>query len=353
MKKALASIAIVALVAAAAFAGGGKDASAAGGDKPVTILFSSTFAETETGGELIKHFAENLEKTSGGKIKVNVKYGGTLYGNDDQLEAVSSGAVQMIALGHNPHGDRLPVLCSIPDFAPNSSENALAYFKHVMFKDPASSKAIADEATANGIKYLNVVAGGANAFCAKFPFTDLAGMAKGSSSFGNMEATKFEALGFRVTQMFPWDMYDSFDRGIVDATQMAFAPMISMSVYEVAKYWMLDNTYTAGNFLTVNLAWWNGLSASQQKLIQDAADEVMNYSAGIYGSAIASEVQLLKDKGCTVVTMSKADFDKFWNAVFMSKTESSLKTAKEKGLEPQIKAALKAAAEFTNYKLTF
>ncbi len=333
MKKGMALIAVLALIASAVFASGGQEGSSADGGKPVTILFSSTFAETETGGMLIKHFADHLGEISDGKIRVNVKYGGTLYGNDDQLEAVSSGAVQMIALGHNPHFATLPVLCSVPDFAPNSSENALGYFKNLLFEDADSSAAINAEAAKNNIKYLNVIAGGANAFCANFPFTNLASMVKGSSSFGNMEAKKFESLGFRVTQMFPWDMYDSFDRGIVDATQMAFAPMISMSVYEVADYWMLDNTYTAGNFLTVNLDWWNTLTAAQQKLIQTAADEVMSYSAGIYESDIADQVQLLKDKGCTVVEMSDAEFTKWWNTVFMSKVESSLMTAKERGLE--------------------
>ncbi len=353
MKKGIALLAVLALIASAAFASGSQEASSDGGVKPLTILFSSTFAETETGGALLKHFAENLGEISDGKIRVNIKYGGTLYGNDDQLEAVSSGAVQMIALGHNPHFATLPILCSVPDFAPDNSENALNYFKHILFEDSDSSAAVQAEAEKNGIKYLNVIAGGANAFCANFAFTDLASMAKGSSSFGNMEAAKFESLGFRVTQMLPWDMYDFFDRGVVDATQMGFAPMISMSIYEVADYWMLDNTYTAGNFLTVNLAWWDSLSADQQALIQQAADEVMAYSATIYESAIADEVQLLKDKGCTVVEMSDSDFDTWWNAVFMSKVDMSLKTAEERGLDAEIKAALKAAAEFTNYNISF
>ena len=104
-------------------------------------------------------------------------------------------------------------------------------------------------------------------------------------------------------------------------------------------------------FLTVNLDWWNTLTAAQQKLIQTAADEVMSYSAGIYESDIADQVQLLKDKGCTVVEMSDAEFTKWWNTVFMSKVESSLMTAKERGLESEIKATLRAAAKYTNFNI--
>ncbi|MDC7126254.1 MAG: TRAP transporter substrate-binding protein DctP, partial [Spirochaetales bacterium] len=172
-------------------------------------------------------------------------------------------------------------------------------------------------------------------------------------SFGNMEAAKFEYLGFRVTQMLPWDMYDFFDRGVVDATQMGFAPMISMSIYEVANYWMLDNTYTAGNFLTVNLDWWNSLSDIQRTVIQEAANEVMEYSAGIYEEAIAEQVQLLKDKGCTVVEMSHEDFTTWWNAVFMSKAKLSLSMAEQRNDTDAINSILKAAAEFTDYNQEF
>ncbi|MDC7126207.1 MAG: hypothetical protein PQJ46_11615, partial [Spirochaetales bacterium] len=110
--------------------------------KPLNILFSSTNSETETGGQIIAHFAEHLKEISGGKINVTVKYGGTLYQSADELQAVSSGAVQMIALGHNPHSDMVPRLCSFPDFAPDNSQNALNYFKHILFENEASAAAL-------------------------------------------------------------------------------------------------------------------------------------------------------------------------------------------------------------------
>jgi C4-dicarboxylate-binding protein DctP len=364
MKKRFAmGVGLVAALALLAGCGGAKKtgAAAAGGAAgdfksvdSLTILFSATYGETETGGQIVKHFADKLSELTGGKITANVKYGGTLYGDKDQLQAVSSGAVQMIALGHNPHGDMLPLLCGFPDFAPNSIQNALDYFNFVLFKNKDSADLLAAEAAKNNIKYLNVQAGGANAFCAKFAFTDLAGLTKGSSAFGNMEAAKFEFIGFKkVTPMLPWDMYDSFDRGLVDATQMALSPMVSMSVQEKAKYWMLDNTYTAGNFLTVNLEWWNKLSETQKAAIQAAADDMEQFSVQIYSQSIDSDKEALKKAGCTIVEMNKDDFSKWWDAVFMSKVNQSLKMAKDRGDEASMKTVLKAAADFTGYKATF
>ena len=224
---------------------------------------------------------------------------------------------------------------------------------YILFEDKESSAVLQDEAQANNTKYLNVIAGGANIFCANFPFSDLDSLVDGSSALGNMGMASFEAVGFNVVQVMPPDMYNAFDRGIMDATQMGFAPMMSMSLYEVADYWMLDNTYAAGNFFTVNLDWWNSLSDAQREAIQAAADEVMEYSAGIYEEQIAGQIQTLKDEGSTVVEMSEADFQRWWNAIFSASVDSAMRRAEEKGLTEETKAVLKAAADFTDYDLSF
>ncbi len=312
----------------------------------LSILFSSTFEETETGGLIVAHFAEYLEEITGGQITVNVKYGGTLYSSSDELDAVSSGAVNMVALGHNPHADLLPYLCCFPDFAPGSTENALNYFQYILFENEESAAILEAEATENNIKYLNVIAGGANVFISKTEFSDLDSMVANSSSFGNMAGAKFEYLGFTVTEMLPFDMYDSFDRGLVDTTQMGFAPCVSMGIYEVAQYWMLDGTYTGGNFFTVNLDWWDSLTEGQQAAIQAAADEVMAYSATIYDSAIADDIATVEAGGGTFVEMSDADIATWWNAVFVSAVEDSDLS------DANITTILQAAADFTEFDVS-
>lgn len=319
----------------------------------VSILFSATYQETETGGQLVTYFKDYLEDLTGGAITVNVNYGGTLYGDQDQLDGVATGAVNMIALGHNPHADKLPLLCSVPDFAPDSVQNALDYFNYLLFENEASSAALQAEAEANGIKYLNVLAGGANCFIADFEFSDLASLAAGSSAFGNMEAAKFEALGFTVEAVLPWDYYTAFETGQIDASQMASTSLVSMGVQEVAPYWMYDNTYTGGNFFTVNLDWWNGLSAEAQAAIQEAADATEARSVEMYEEALATEADDLVAQGVTLVEMSDEDFNTWWTAIMESKVADSLATAETNGNVEEAKAVLQAAADFTGYDIQF
>ncbi len=316
---------------------------------PLTIEFSTVFNETETGGQIIKHFEENLNTLTNGAITMNIYWGGTLFSDMEALDGVGSGAVNMTALGHMPHTGTLNYL-GFPGFAPGSTQNALDYFDELMFNNPETSALIQQEAADNGIIYLNVIAGGANAFCTTYEFTDLDSMIAGSKSFGNMDAAIFEKLGFQVTSVGPGDTYDALQRGLIDSSQMGLAPMVSMGWQDVASYWALDSTYTAGNMFTANLEWWNGLTDAQREAIQAAADEVEAYSAGIYDDEIATQCETIESAtGNKMVEFSQEDQDRIWAAVFEAKADAALATAEPNGKAEGMTKILEVAAQFTNY----
>lgn len=335
--------------APAASAGSGDKAEATGDVDPLTIKFSSTYQETETGGTIEQYFIDQLKEISGGAIDVDITWGGTLFDASGELDAVMDGVVDMIALGHMPHLDTLPYL-SMPGFAPGGTQAALDYFNTLMFDDPETSALIQGEAEDLGIKYLNVIAGGANAFASKNAFTDLKSMVAGSSAFGNFDAAIFESLGFQVTAVTPPETYEALDRGMVDATQMALAPMVAMAWYEVAPFWALDGTYTAGNFFTVNLDWWESLTDAQRDCIQKACDATEDYSATMYDDAIATDIKTVEDAtGNKFVELSDADIDTFWSACFEAKAADAMKRAESHGVADGMHTILEKAAEITNY----
>ena len=131
---------------------------------------------------------------------------------------------------------------------------------------------------------------------------------------------------------------------------MALAPMVAMSWQDVAKYWALDGTYTAGNMFTFNLNNWNALSADQQAAVQAAADATEEYSAGLYDDAIASDIQTVVDAtGNEFVEFSQEDIDKFWAACFEAKAQAALDTCSANEKEEGMITILKEAASFTGY----
>ena len=316
---------------------------------PMEISFSTVYNEVETGGQIIKHFKEYLENLTNGAITMNIYFGGTLFSDPEALAGVSEGAVNMTALGHMPHLGTLNYL-SFPGFAPGSTQAALDYFDEILFNNPETAALIQQEATDNGIIYLNVIAGGANAFCATYEFTDLDSLISGSTSFGNMVAVIFEKLGFQVTSVGPGDCYDALQRGLIDSTQMGLAPMVSTSWQDVASYWALDGTYSAGNMFTANLEWWNGLSDAQRQAIQQACDEVEAYSATIYDDSIASDcAKIESDTGNKMIEFSQEDVDRIWAACFEAKAEAALAIAEPNGKTEGMTKILEVAAQLTGY----
>ena len=346
---------------------GGPDASASGepsGEidlasfvytgEPANIQFTTTFQETATGGELVTFFKDTLEQITGGAITVDVYYGGTVAQDPEQLDIVSTGAMNMTALGHNPHADKLPLLTGVPDFAPDNVQNALDYFNYLLKGNPDSAAALEAEATANNVKFLGALAGGANAFVANFDFNNLTELLATSRAFGNMEMTKFQTLGFTsVEAVFPWDLYTAFSTGQIDATQMASTSMLQDGVAEVTTTWMYDNTYTAGNFMTVNLDWWNGLSAEQQEAIQLAVDATAAHSVEVYVTALETEAQTLTDMGIKIAEMTPEEFDQWWSVIMESKKDDTMTKAADAGITAEAQTVLQAAADFTGYDIAF
>ena len=338
---------------------GGSSASSSGeaagsGDStpacdPLVIKFSSTFQQQETGGVIQQHFIDKLAELSGGAITVDISWGGTLFDSMGELDAVIDGVVDMVALGHMPHMDTLPYL-SFPGFAPGGSQGAVDFFNGLIFDDPETSALIQGQAEDLGIKYLNVIAGGANAFCTKYEYTDLASMVAGSGSFGNFDAAIFEALGFQVTPVMPPETYDALNRGLIDSTQMGFAPMVAMAWYEPAHYWSLDGTYAAGNMFTVNLDWWNGLSAEQQAIIQEASDSAEAFSVTLCDEAIAGDIEtVVAATGNEFIELSEDDLAAIWKATFEAKAADALRRAEAHNCVDEMVVILEKAAELTNY----
>ena len=298
---------------------------------PLDISFSTNYNETETGGEIIHKWIDLLAEYSNGAITVTPYWGGTLYGDADILDALESGAINMTTFGHMPHIGTLNYL-AIPSWPTGGTEAALHVFEEVIFNNPETSALVQGELAEHNVIFLNVLPGGANAFCTTYPFTDLASLVAGSKSFGNMDAAVFESLGFQVTSMGPWDVYDSLQRGLIDGTQMGFAPMVSQQWYDVAPYWALDGTYGAGNFISANMDWWNSLTADQQAVIRAAAEAVADWSMSKYDAAIDADIAAVEAAtGNKFVQFSPEDLATIWEASFKTTADGAIATAAANG----------------------
>jgi TRAP-type C4-dicarboxylate transport system substrate-binding protein len=318
--------------------------------EPITLKYASTFQETESGGKIIQHFCDYVEDKTAGAVKFDIYFGGTLGNNMEELGLVSSGSVDMISFGHPPYADQVPLL-NFPMWAPPDAQTAVDYFNFLVFENPDTSALIQAEAAANNIIYLGFTSGGGNVFISKEPFTKLSDLVgKKFGAGGSIPA--FEALGYTIVQTFPPDTYENLSRGVIDATQMGFVPTVNLKWYEVAKYYMWDGTYAAGNAFSVNLDTWAKLTPETQQIFRDAAKDTEAFSLELDAKDTEANLKVLADAGVTVGTLSPEDQALWWKNLFDASAVDCMTRAEKLGITDNMITVLKAAAEFTKVEWT-
>lgn len=321
---------------------------------PLTFECNTTFYETDTAGVVMQYFSEELEELSDGAITCNIAWGGTLYDDTSAFDAVRSGAIQMIAMKETRILDFMPLI-GIPSCAPASDGyGALDYMNTIFFEDPETSQMIAEMCSEQGVKFLDVITTGENAFSANFPWSTIDELVEGCSSFGAMATAKYDALGLNCAAYAGPDVYDAISRGIIDAANYTVYGSYSMSWYEVAPYMVRDTLWAVGNTLTVNENWWNGLTAAQQEIIQQAADMASEYSAE-YVSGLMDDVcaEISAASGVQVLTLNDADSQRWWAATFNATADDSMKRVVGGEYEKSMITVLERAAEITGIEWNY
>jgi len=76
--------------------------------KPVKLLYASTAASTAAHGMAAKVMAEEAEKLSGGRIKIDVHLDGTLFTQEGQISAIRQGTLDMTDGSPNWFAEQVP-----------------------------------------------------------------------------------------------------------------------------------------------------------------------------------------------------------------------------------------------------
>lgn len=315
----------------------------------ISLTLTTTNSQTETAGEMIQYFVDQLSELSGGKIKVEVFWGGTLSEIGEELSFVGSGAADMTLIGQASYTDTLALL-NFPTQVLGGYEEACELMDTIAFDDPDTSAYVTEQLEAQNVKMLTSLAAGSNAFVSKEAYTSLDEM-KGKKLGVGMQQSAFEALGFNVVTIMPWDYYDNLSRGIADIGYMSTSALVSMSIQDVTPYFIADGTYTAGNFITINLDKWNAMSPAAQEVFQQAADLTQTYSIESSYAADEEAASTIEAAGGSLVKLSDEDCANIQSALFAVSVGESRNYAASAGCTDQMETVLSVVAEKTGNTL--
>lgn len=276
--------------------------------KERTLKFGLNGPEGHPAVAGMKKFKETVEAKSGGKIKVQLFLNGTLGSDQATLSSVKGGTVEMAVMNSGILSSEVKALevFDFPFLFANEKEaDAIA-------DGPIGQKmhaALADKGIV-GLSYWEL--GFRNITTSKKAINkveDIAGLKlRVIPSPINLDWVK--ALGANPTPLpFP-EVYGALEQGAIDGQENPVAVIAANKFWEVQKYIALTNHQYNPQSVIFSKKVWDSMSATENKIIDDAADDAVKIQRTANRAALAANLDLLKKNGMTVTTLPAAEVAK-------------------------------------------
>lgn len=237
--------------------------------KPRLIRFGYGLNEQSNQGRAVKLFAEQVEKASGGKMKVRA-IGAAALGPDTQMQQALIGGAQEMMVGSTATLVGISKEMALWDtpFLFNNANEADA-----ILDGPIGQKVMAklNEKGLVGLVYWeNGFRNLTNSKRAVNKLEDLDGV-KLRVMQNNVYLDSFKTLGANAVPLPFSELFSALETKTVDGQENPYNTILSSKFYEVQKYLSITNHVYSPWIITVSKKWWDGLNAAEQKVLMDAA----------------------------------------------------------------------------------
>ncbi len=284
-----------------------------------------------------KWFMGEVEKRSGGKVKFETYFGGSLLKASDVMPGVSGGAAD-IGMGAPTAYNRknYPLSQVTLPFTTDRVDTATRAFTELY----GANAALRKEFESKNLKLLYAMGFGENTIWSNKPLlkpADIKGL-KVRAVLGIGDA--LSKLG-ASTLAIPWpDAVEGMQRGVVDAMSGApFDTGVDSGLHEVAKY--ASDIGRMGVYAmaltTISLKTFNSLDAATQQVVLDVAKEVpeqyLKYADEVFDAAAAKVSARVKAGQLQVSSFSDADTKQMRDTVGGELWKEWYAVAKEAGVD--------------------
>jgi C4-dicarboxylate-binding protein DctP len=293
-------IGLIALFAAACSGGstGGSGEEKPGKDgKPIIIKFSHVTSIDSVKGKAATRFAELVEEKTGGKAKVEVYPSSQLYGDNDELDALVSGNVHMIA----PSVTKMVKLdprwqyVDMPFLFANQ-EHAQKFF----VSDVAKTLLNSDKLASNDIMGLVFWENGFKHFTnnkhALQKPEDFKGL-KFRAQAGKVLESQFHALGAGSATIAFGETYAALQQGTVDGQENTYNNIDTQKYQEVQKYMTLSEHGRLDYGIFVNKPFWEKMPEDIRGQVEEALKEATELEWQLAADENAKSLENIKSSG--------------------------------------------------------
>jgi tripartite ATP-independent transporter DctP family solute receptor len=269
------------------------------------IRFGYGLNEQSNQGRAVKVFAQEVEKASGGKMRVRA-IGAAALGSDVQMQQALIGGAQEMMVGSTATLVGITKEMAIWDtpFLFNNAKEADA-----VLDGPVGQK-VMDKLQDKGLVGLAYWENGfRNLTNNKQPVNkleDLNGI-KLRVMQNNVFLESFKTLGANAVPLPFSELFTALETKTVDGQENPYNTILSSKFYEVQKYLTVTNHVYSPWIVTVSKKWWDGLSRDEQKILMDAARKSRDFERQDTRAEAAKALGDLKAKGMQINELSPAE----------------------------------------------
>ena len=308
-------ISTLALAVAVGTAGYGLTPTEAAAQQTVRWQVPMAFASTLTAlGDTMPWVAEQLARSSGGRIQLQVAEPGTVIPALSIFDNVSAGNVDAGYSWMGYEWGQVPATAlfgAVPFGLESAEFSAWMYFH--------GGQELLDEV----FEPHNVKA----VFCGTISPEAAGWFRQPIESVSDLEGLKFRAagvggeimseLGMSVTMLPGGELYQALETGVLDATEFSLPTVDEqLGFYQVAKYYLLPGWHqpSTNQYLYINLDAWNDLDDATQGMIEMACTAGVAYSYARAEALQGAVLARFEEEGVELVQLSDELLEAFQEA---------------------------------------
>ena len=256
----------------------------------------------------MEHMSNLVDAKSGGKLKVDVHSSESLGTETECIERLQIGRLDMTKTSSSPlEGfiEEMKVL-GLP-YVFRDSEH---FWKVMNGEIGKELLAAGENIRLKGLCFYD--AGARSFYTAKKPIrtpVDLKDM-KIRVQQSPVAMDLVRAFGASPTPIAWGELYTSLAQGVVDGAENNPPSLYTSKHYEICKYYTLDQHTRPADVLMMSMKAWNKLTAQEQKILQEAADESVVFQRKAWAEFEKESMDAVKAAGVEVIEPDKEAFKK-------------------------------------------
>ena len=242
--------------------------------------------------------AEKLEEKSNGQMKIDIYPGSQLGSERELIELLQIGIIGITKVSS----------ATLENFVPSARIFSMPYiFKNHeqywrVLKSDIGKKILLDceNFWLRGLGYYD--AGNRSFYTKEKPVLDpddLSGL-KIRVIKSQIAVKTIQTLGGSATPIVWGELYSALQQGVVDAAENNPPSFFFSRHYETCKYYSLDEHTSPPDILLISKYQWNSLDEEQQRFLQEAVDESVEFQRKLWKETEADVLRQLKDAGIEI-----------------------------------------------------